>query len=158
MTIEDLKSAPMHLDTVANRIWHAWWKADGHPLEAVQAALAEIVAGTSGFPFTLVAISDGRFAGTVTAIQHDFADRPAYAPCLAALWVEPGMRGRGLGSQLMNAATERLEAGNFTHVHLGARREMRPYYLNHGWDLVEERIGPDELDAYVRVLASRRGA
>ena len=31
-TISDLRQCPEFFDTVAERIWRAWWEPDGHPL------------------------------------------------------------------------------------------------------------------------------
>lgn len=40
-TISDLRQRPEFFDSVADRIWQAWWKADGHPLEYISGRLRE---------------------------------------------------------------------------------------------------------------------
>jgi len=40
-TISDLRQRPEFFDTVAERIWQAWWKADGHPLDYISGRLRE---------------------------------------------------------------------------------------------------------------------
>ena len=41
-------------DSVADRIWQAWWKADGHPLEYISGRLRENLSAAA-IPFALVA-------------------------------------------------------------------------------------------------------
>jgi hypothetical protein len=38
-TISDLRQRPEFFDHVAERIWQAWWKADGHPLDYISTQL-----------------------------------------------------------------------------------------------------------------------
>ena len=40
-TISDLRRRPEFFDAVADRIWQAWWKADGHPLQYISDRLRE---------------------------------------------------------------------------------------------------------------------
>jgi hypothetical protein len=96
MIIEDLRQHLVFRPLVADRIWRAWWEPSGATLADVEDALGAVIAAES-FPFTLVALCGDRFVGTVTAIQSDIAARPDLGPCIAALWVEPEMRGRNAG-------------------------------------------------------------
>ncbi|WP_318854340.1 GNAT family N-acetyltransferase (plasmid) [Sinorhizobium meliloti] len=43
-------------------------------------------------------------------IENDLDDRPQYTPWIAALWVEPDMRRRGIAAKLMEAARKRASA------------------------------------------------
>src|SRR5213080_2117139 len=52
-TISDLRQCPEFFDTVADRIWQAWWKAEGHPLDYISGRLRENMNATS-VPFALV--------------------------------------------------------------------------------------------------------
>jgi hypothetical protein len=40
-TISELRQRPEFFDSVADRIWQAWWKAYGHPLEYISGRLQE---------------------------------------------------------------------------------------------------------------------
>ena len=59
-TISDLRQRPEFFDTIAERIWRAWWKADGHPLDYIQGRLRENL-NARPLPFALVAHDGGRF-------------------------------------------------------------------------------------------------
>ncbi|MGH0283482.1 GNAT family N-acetyltransferase [Sinorhizobium meliloti] len=43
-------------------------------------------------------------------IENDLDDRPQYTPWIAALWVEPDMRRRGIAAKLMEAARKQASA------------------------------------------------
>lgn len=149
--IQDLRDAPSHRSVIADRIWRAWWEPDGRTLSAVDDALAEILA-TQGFPFTLVASEKDEFLGTVTAVMDDIPDRPALGPCLAALWVEPAARGRGIGEALMTALRAKLAALGYNEVYLSAKPRMRDFYLARGWTLIETGVSHEALDVFRSAL------
>ena len=39
--ISDLRRRPEFFEAVADRIWQAWWKEDGHPLDYISGRLRE---------------------------------------------------------------------------------------------------------------------
>ncbi|WP_052731855.1 GNAT family N-acetyltransferase [Devosia geojensis] len=94
--IVDLRAARWFRDIVAERIWRAWWAPYGAALSDVEAALDECLAPGDP-PFTLVARAGERFLGTVSGITSDLDARPQLSPWIAALWVEPDERSRGIG-------------------------------------------------------------
>jgi len=149
--IDHLRDAAKHRATVADRIWRAWWQPDGRPLADVDAALGKILIA-EGFPFSLVASVDGQFLGTVTAVMDDIPERPHLGPCLAALWVEPESRGKGIGDALMVALQSRLKGLGFEEVYLSAKPRMRDFYAGRGWMLTETGVGKDGLDVFHRAL------
>lgn len=149
--ILDLSDVPHFLNTVADRLWRAWWAADGHSLADVEAAL-HVVIEAKGYPFTLVAARDGQFLGTVTSIMDDIEARPDWGPCLAALWVEPEARGHGIAEVMAGALMQRLAAKNFERVYLSAKPKMRTYYLLRGWTMIDSDIDADHQDVFLREL------
>lgn len=151
MNILDLRDAPEHTAHVADRLWRTWWGPAGAALEEVEAALAEVLAANE-FPFTLISVTDGDFSGTVTAVASDFDERPNLGPWIAALWVEPDYRGRGLADALVMAALERLAQLGYGTVYLCAKPPLRDYYCKRGWQLLEQEVGADGLDVFLRQL------
>ena len=151
MTLQlvNLRDAQQFIPTVAGRLWHAWWQHDGEPLSAVVKALDEVVAAPA-FPFTLVALRDGEFAGTVTAIASDLAERPELGPWIAALWVEPGCRGTGIARTMVEQATKTMFDQGNSRVYLYAIPPLQPFYLGMGWTLLEEKFGRLGIDIYSR--------
>ncbi len=105
--ISDLRQRPEFFDVVADRIWQAWWKADGHPLGYITSRLQENLSATP-IPLALVAHDGRAFLGTASVIASDLPKRPQLTPWVAAVWVEPQARSHGIGAALVNRATEEL--------------------------------------------------
>src|SRR5260370_30272962 len=105
-TISDLRQRPQFFDAVADRIWQAWWEADGYPLDHISGRLRENMKATP-IPFALVAHDGEAFLGTASVIALDLAERPQLTPWVAAVGVEPGRRGRGIAAALLVRATPR---------------------------------------------------
>ena len=151
LVICDLKCVDEHFATVADRLWNAWWKGYGEALSDVEAALREVMEADA-FPFTLVALQEGAFIGTVTGIQTDIHERPNLGPCLAALWVEPEARGHGVAAKLMSAVIARFEALGFDEVYLSAKPHLQGFYSAKGWGLIESDVGDEQLLIFRRDL------
>ena len=156
LRIVNLRDARQFIPDIADRLWHAWWQYDGEPLSAVVAALDDVVAAPA-FPFTLVALVDGAFAGTVTAIASDLDERPELGPWIAALWVEPAHRGAGIARTLVEQATATMFAQGHAQIYLNAKPTMRSYYLGTGWTLMGAESGKTGVDIFIRDAASGAG-
>ena len=148
-TISDLRQRPEFFDTVAERIWQAWWKADGHPLDYISGRLRESLSATP-IPFALVAHHGEAFLGTTSVIASDLAERPQLTPWVAAVWVEPEARQRGVGAALVDRATQDCFAMGVSRVYLCARPRMSRFYEGLGWTISERKVGTHHLSVFVR--------
>jgi GNAT superfamily N-acetyltransferase len=119
-TISDLRQRPEFFDTVADRIWRAWWEPHGVPLEYISGRLKENLAG-GPMPRAFVAHFDGVFAGTASIIASDLDERPQYTPWVAAVWIEPQFRSRQIGRQLVEHAVGYALGAGIPRVYLTAR-------------------------------------
>jgi len=148
--IVNLRAAQQFASVIADRLWHAWGKHDGESLAAEERALAEVI-GAADFPFTLVALAGGSFAGTVSAIASDLDERPELGPWIASLWVEPAFRGQGIAQALVEQGTATMFAQGHGKVYLYAIPRLRSYYLGMGWTLQEEEFGRLGVDIFFRL-------
>jgi N-acetylglutamate synthase-like GNAT family acetyltransferase len=148
-TISDLRQRPAFFDTVADRIWQVWWRPDGHPIDHIAGRLRENMADTP-IPLALVAHDGDAFLGTASVIPSDLAERPQLTPWVAAVWVEPQARQRGIGSALVNRATQDCFALGFGRVYLCARPQRSAFYEGLGWMPIERDIGPHRMIVLVR--------
>jgi N-acetylglutamate synthase-like GNAT family acetyltransferase len=148
-TISDLRQRPEFFDTVAERIWQAWWKADGHPLDYISGRLRENL-NAAPIPFALVAHEGKAFLGTASVIASDLAERPQLTPWVAAVWVEPQARGRGIGAALVDRAAQDCFALGVGRAYLCARPQRSSFYEGLGWIAVERDVGPHRLGVFVR--------
>jgi N-acetylglutamate synthase-like GNAT family acetyltransferase len=148
-TLSDLRQRPEFFDTVADRIWRAWWRADGYPLDYISDRLRENMSAAP-IPFALVAHDGETFLGTVSVIVSDLAERPQWTPWVAAVWVEPQSRGRGIGGALVNRATADCFALGVGRAYLCARPQRSSFYERLGWLAIEREVGPHQLSVFIR--------
>jgi N-acetylglutamate synthase-like GNAT family acetyltransferase len=147
--ISDLRQRPEFFDTVALRIWQAWWEAEGAPLHYISGRLRENMEDTP-IPFALIAHDGKRFLGTASVITSDLAERPQLAPWVAAVWVEEQARGRGIGAALVDRAAQDCFALDIARAYLCARPRMSAFYERLGWTLRERQVGRHGLDVFFR--------
>ncbi len=136
MAISDLRDRPDFADTVADRVWRAFWKEAGHPLDLLTGLVRDSL-NASSIPTAFVAHEGLRFLGTASLIVCDEQSRPQYTPWVAALWVEPEHRRRGIGAALVDAAAEAAFRTGAGRVYLLARAQRRPFYERLGWSVLE---------------------
>ena len=149
-TISDLRQRPEFLDTVADRIWQAWWRDSGHPLDFISRCLRDQNLNAEPIPFALVAHDGEAFLGTASVIASDLAERPQLTPWVAAVWVEPEARQRGVGGALVNHATRDCFALGFGRAYLCARAKRSAYCQRLGWTPIQRDVGPRHLSVLVR--------
>jgi GNAT superfamily N-acetyltransferase len=152
--ISDLRQRPEYFDTVAMRIWQAWWELDGTPLDYISSRLRENL-NAEPIPFALVAHDGDAFLGTVSVIASDLAERPQLTPWMAALWVEPEARRRGVGAALLDRATHDCFALGVSRAYLCARPRLSRFYEGLGWIISERMVGSHRLSVFIRDADSR---
>jgi N-acetylglutamate synthase-like GNAT family acetyltransferase len=155
-TVSDLRQRPEFFDTVADRIWRAWWKVDGYPLNYISGRLSANMSAAP-IPFALVAHNDGVFLGTASVIASDLAERPQFAPWVAAVWVDPPARQRGIGAALVARATRECFALGFSRAYLCARPQRTGYYERLGWTSIERDVGQRRMSVLIRDASPEAG-
>jgi N-acetylglutamate synthase-like GNAT family acetyltransferase len=155
-TISDLRQRPEFFDTVADRIWQAWWQESGHPLAYISTRLRENMEVTP-IPFALVAHDGEKFLGTASVIASDLEERPQLTPWVAAVWVEEAARRRGAGAALVNRAAQDCFALGITRAYLCARPRMSGFYERLGWTVTERKVGRHQMSIFIRDAGSAAG-
>src|ERR1043166_7630375 len=131
-SISDLRQRPEFFNVVADRIWRAWWKDSGHPVETITGRLGENL-GAGAIPMALVAPDGPAFLGTASVIASELEERPHHTPWVAAVWVEPQYRSRGIGAALVARATCEGFASGAHRLYLCARPARAEFYQKLGW-------------------------
>jgi len=142
--VSDLREFPELAKVVAERVWRAWWQGTGYPLEHIEGLVADSLGGAA-VPFAVVAHEEGRFLGTASVIRSDLDERPEYTPWVAAVWVDPEHRRRGVGAELVRRAAQAALSGGSDVVYLCALPEKRGFYERLGWQRLEENVGRNGL-------------
>lgn len=148
-TIADFAEYPHLVPVAADRIWTAWWQGSGQSREDVDAHIRDMF-GSPDVPFALVALHEGSFAGVALAITSDMDERPQYSPWVAALWVDPIHRGKGIAGALIEHAVQTMFGQGIKTVYLCSGQQLRPFYQKLGWQVVEEHAGGNDLVVYSR--------
>ncbi len=149
ITISDLRQQPEFFDTVADRIWRAWWEPRGYPLTYITGRLQENM-NAAPIPFALVAHAGATFAGTASVIVSDMEERAQYSPWVAAVWVDPEYRERGVGAALVEQAAQACFLLGVEGAYLCALPARCGFYAKRGWTLIEEDVGDDRLSVLMR--------
>ncbi len=148
-TIVDLRERPEFLDTVADRIWHAWWKDRGLPLGHIVHRLGDST-NPDPIPFALVARDGERFLGTASVISSDLEDRPELTPWVAAVWVDPEYRTLEIGRALVTRAATDAFALGFDRIYLCAAKSRHNFYVRQGWVPIEQDVGARNLSVFMK--------
>jgi GNAT superfamily N-acetyltransferase len=152
-TISDLRRRPEFFDTVADRIWRASWKANGTPLDYITGRLCENM-NAEPLPIALVAHDGGKFLGTASVIASDLEQRPQHTPWVAAVWVEPQARWRGVGGALVGRAAHDCFALGIARAYLCARPALTGFYERRGWIAIERDVGEHGLTVFIQDAVS----
>jgi len=146
-----LRDQPQHLRTVAEWIHRQWWSETDTPTESIERWLSTHLSET-GFPTTLIAVSDSEVVGSVSLHETEAEDRPAYRPYLGALFVKPDHRGRGLGPALVRAVEAHARRLGHTAIYLNASDATAGLYEKLGWQIVERAYGRKQLNIMRRAI------
>jgi predicted N-acetyltransferase YhbS len=142
--IEQLAERPDLLPVVATWIYQEWWTAvDGASVGTLTDLLrAHLV--PDQMPLTLVASLGTLPVGTATLLAHDVGteQRPELSPWLAAVYVVPEYRHRGIGSALVNAIVAKATALGAEALYLQTVGSEK-LYAGLGWAVLhraEEKV------------------
>ncbi len=138
LQIETLPERPELLPIVAEWIYTQWWtEVEG----ASVATLSNLIRShliPDQIPLTLIASMDGRPVGTVTLLEHDVETEewPDLTPWLAALYVEPEHRRRGIGAALIKDMIARAASLGVQTLYLSTV-DQESYYAKLNWTVLE---------------------
>lgn len=124
--IEQLAERPDLLPTVAEWIYNEWWTEVEGASVGTLADLLRAHLVRDQIPLTLVASLNRCPVGTATLLAHDVETEewPDLTPWLAAVYVMPEYRRRGVGAALIQSIVEkagRSGLGRSTYRRLGEK-------------------------------------
>lgn len=88
-------------------------------------------------PETFVALGNGKIVGTASIVENDIVTRPELAPWLAAVYVAPEFRGRGIGSKLVLVVVQEAKMLGVERLYLFTSDRMN-FYCRLGWKAFED--------------------
>jgi predicted N-acetyltransferase YhbS len=123
--------------TIAHSVWNAWWRSSGRELSDIERHMIEM-ADDPSLPMAIVAHEGPRYLGSAFLIHSDMEEQPQYSPWVAAVWVEPAERKRGVGRALIAEAAKAAGSLGYEAPYICRRPELEGFYSSIGWKIVEQ--------------------
>lgn len=137
MQILNIKTHPEFIPEVALWLFNEWGHlTPGSSLERSMQRLRERCVKDT-IPLTFVAIENGQPVGTISLVPDDLKTRPDLTPWIAAVFVAPSARNRGIGSQLMKFAEQQARELGYTRLYLFTPNKQR-MYARLDWERMED--------------------
>jgi N-acetylglutamate synthase-like GNAT family acetyltransferase len=133
-----------YLPQLAGWAFEAWGRYNpSSSLEKAQEKLKTHLNKTT-LPLTYIALHDDLPVGMCSLRMND-GIRSDLAPWLGSLYVEPDMRGQGIGEELIRVTTEKARSMGYRKLYLLALDKTLPdWYQKLGWRM----ISFDELNGH----------
>src|SRR5438045_9134209 len=103
IALKQLSECPEHLDSVGRWIYEEWWSKRCDSPEVVVNWLRSHTKLDS-VPYSVIALAEGEPVGSCCVIENDCIHRPQYAPWVAAVYLMPEFRRRGIASMILREA------------------------------------------------------
>lgn len=144
--LQQAPGAARQLAEAFKQTWPAFFEA-----WSVEEIERQMFAEGEPLPVILVSQVDGRVAGTVALRARSVETHEHLSPWVTGLWVEPDLRGAGLGRKLLEAIEQEGEARGFHHLY-AVTNTARWLFSKMGWEAVEEiEYHGEEVTLYRRI-------
>ncbi|MEN0614815.1 GNAT family N-acetyltransferase [Klebsiella indica] len=136
MIIQPLSAAPQYAGQVTEWLWRAF---GGDMLP--QAFFASIIGHSQtpgALPVTFIAVENEKLLGTVGLWRCDLISRQDLYPWMAALYVAPEARGKGLAGTLQQHVIRYARTQGYSALFLYSA--CRDFYERFGWQYIGEGL------------------
>jgi GNAT superfamily N-acetyltransferase len=149
--VQQLSECPHHLEAVANWIFQQWWSRRCDSVEVVLGWL-RAHRQKDKVPYTVVALVEGSPVGSCSVIESDCVHRPQYAPWVAAVFVKPEMRHRGIASAILQEASAIARRAGVRGLYIDCLAATAPIYEKNGWKVYEREVGDKDSVVMLRPI------
>lgn len=132
LTIRRLEADTPEAELAARWRYDAFFADGSDTLENSRAALMDFLRRQDGYEIGLVAAWNGLPAGLCLFVRAEIDPKHDLTPWLAALFVAPEFRKRGIGAALVGAIEDHARAVGTATLHLYTL-EAEPFYTRLGW-------------------------
>jgi len=149
MKIAYLADHPQYVPTVSKWITDEWGReSPGMTQESIEEKFRSYL-NRNVIPLTLLAMVENQPVGTASLVFHDMQDRQELSPWLAAVYVLPEYRGKGIGSKLVKVI-ELLSASLDVEQLYLFTPDRESFYARMNWTVLE-RTSFREKDVVIMV-------
>ncbi|MBP2168135.1 putative N-acetyltransferase YhbS [Erwinia toletana] len=135
LRIVSLTEAPEHRELITDWLWQAFGSDNSRDFYA--SVINSCLSGQH-LPLTFVALEGSQPVGTVGVWRCDLISRQDLFPWLAALYVAPEYRGRGVSEQLQQHVIAWCQAHNYPEIWLYSA--CADYYERFGWRYIGDAL------------------
>lgn len=127
---------PQHIPTIAE--WHQqqWHHISPHLTTELRIQQYASYASGASIPCCIIALIDGRPAGSASLVEDDMETRPDLGPWLASVYVDSPYRQQGIASQLIERLLEIARQCYIPRLYLFTP-DQRDFYARRGWQFME---------------------
>ena len=150
--LKQLSECPEHLLAVGSWIYEQWWKRSNNSVEVVLRWL-RCHTEKDRVPFTVVALAEVNPIGSCSVIESDCVHRPQYTPWVAAVYVKPEFRARGVASGILREAARIAARAPVEGLYIDCLEKTAPVYEKSGWRILEREVG--DKDSVVMFRSTR---
>ena len=111
------------------------------------ASIDECIEGRAAVPQWYIAVDSGQIIAGAGVIANDFHDRKDLTPNVCALYVEPGLRCRGIAGRLLAHICKNMAAKGIGTLYLIT--EHTSFYERYGWEYLCMVQGDDGEQTWV---------
>lgn len=149
--LKQLSECPEHLETVGRWIYEEWWSKRCDSPEVVRNWLRTHTE-PDAVPYSVIALADGEPVGSCCVIENDCIYRPEYAPWVAAVYVRPDFRRRGIASMILHEAAAIAARARIKGLFIDCLAVTASVYEKNGWRIYEREVGDKESVVMLRKI------
>ena len=153
VVIEELPDDRRVIQSLAAWLHGEWGALSNRPRRAYTEKIRESLDGDP-LPLTLVAFLGDRPVGCASCWRHDMRTHRRLSPWLAAVYVEPELRRRGIGGRLCMEVERRARVLSFRRLYLFTP-DRESFYLGMDWSTIERVKYRSQM---VAIMEKRLGA
>jgi GNAT superfamily N-acetyltransferase len=148
MKIMELQKDSSMFDVAVKVFWEQWGSEDN--FRFYEDCIFHSCGTEEDLPRFYIALQDGEIMGTYALLRNDLNSRQDLYPWLACLYVDPGHRGSGHGSVLLDHALKEAYKKGYNHLYLTT--DLEDYYEKYGWTHSTEAVGlsGESMKVYVK--------
>jgi GNAT superfamily N-acetyltransferase len=151
--IKQLAECLDHTTTVGTWIYEEWWSRRYKSADVVLSWL-RLHTQKDRVPYTVVAFADGIPVGSCSVIESDCVHRKQYAPWVAAVYVKPEYRHRGIASKILQEAGLIADRIGVAGLYIDCLEVTAPVYERNGWTILEREVGDKDSVVMLRTRAN----
>lgn len=149
--LKQLSECPEHLAVVGLWIYDEWWRRRCDSSDVVVSWL-QTHSKVDTVPYSVVALAEGEPVGSCCVIENDCVHRPQYSPWVAAVYVRPDFRRRGIASMILQEAASIAARAHIKGLFIDCLAMTARVYEKSGWSIYERGVGDKDSVVMLRKI------